>query len=306
MAIPAVASTFHIKYDGEAISGGQIDARALADSLTSLSDVLERSNHIVNGRDSKIAIKVDGNMQPGSFIITIMTTVKAIGEMGSANTVEGFVNIAALIGFSVGTIGCVYKAGKTVIAFLKKKKGRAIEKIQETSDGLKDVTLEDGEIISSISAEVIEVAENQTVLLAMENMTKILNSVGIVSLDFWSDDGDGTEKITKTDLPSFKAPESSILLDREDERILVISNASLSGYTSGWRFKNDSDDIIDFQADIMDPSFLEKIKKREIVLKNGDMVKVKLQTQQSRPRRNLKTVYAVLHVIEFIPFEDVD
>jgi hypothetical protein len=88
MAIPAVASTFHIKYDGEAISDGQIDARALADSLTSLSDVLERSNHIVNGRDSKIAIKVDGNMQPGSFIITIMTTVKAIGEMGSANTVE--------------------------------------------------------------------------------------------------------------------------------------------------------------------------------------------------------------------------
>ena len=114
------------------------------------------------------------------------------------------------------------------------------------------------------------------------------------------------EAITKDEAPLFKAPESSIILEKKDERILIISQARLTGEPSGWRFKYDSDDFSDFQADIVDPSFLERIKDRKYVLKNGDMVRFLLKTQQSRQRRNLKTEYTILRVLEFLPFDEND
>jgi hypothetical protein len=136
-------------------------------------------------------------------------------------------------------------------------------------------------------------------------MTNILDSGSAASMDFWDNENDDIpERIERGDVVSFKAPESGIILEKTDERILVISQARLTGEPSGWRFKYNSDDISDFQADIFDSSFLDKIKDRKIFLKNGDMARVLLQTQQSRPRRNLKTVNTVLRVIEFLPFSD--
>jgi hypothetical protein len=58
-------------------------------------------------------------------------------------------------------------------------------------------------------------------------------------------------------------------------------------------------------VDVLDENFLEKIKAREIGLRCGDMLRVKLLTQQTRPRRNLKTTYAVICVVEYIPYEDI-
>jgi hypothetical protein len=302
MDTPAIASNFHIRYDGDAIREGQIDARALADSLLALTDALEKSNRIVNGRDSQIAVKVDANVQPGSFTITIMTTVKAIGEIGASVTASGLVNVVTLLGFGGAVAVGAYKGGKSLIRFIKEKKNRNIKTVEDCENGAKKVTLDDGCEIDNVSSHVIDLYEDQSVRLAIENMTQVLNRDGIVSMDFWDDERTSPEIIQKSDIPFFKAPDSGILLEHEEERILIISQARLTGEPSGWRFKNDSDEISDFPADVLDPSFLDKIRERKIVLKNGDMVRVCLQTQQSRPRRNLKTSYAILRVIEFLPF----
>ncbi|GHV31037.1 hypothetical protein FACS1894167_12780 [Synergistales bacterium] len=164
--------------------------------------------------------------------------------------------------------------------------------------------MDDGGIIEDATPEVLDLYESLPVRFAVESMSQVLNTDGIALMEFFDSEGsDALERLTKEDVPSMKAPESAVLLEKTEEMILIISAANISGEPSGWRFKND-EGASDFPADVFDSSFLDKIKNRQIYLSHGDMVRVNIQIQQSRPRRNLKTACSVIRVLEFIPCED--
>lgn len=297
METVALSSSFHVRYEGDSIQAGRIDARALADSLLAITDTLERSNKIINGKNSEVMVKIDANMLPGSFVVKLLAE---IGAVGTEPTVAGIASVVTIVGFAGGLL---YQGCRTLIGFMKKAKNRKIVSIETTENDLKSVTFSDGEGIDKVSQEVIDLYENLSVRLAIENMSQVLNTDGVASMSFWDDENDrNPEVIEKGDRPLLKAPESGVLLDRDEETILVISVANLSGEPGGWKFKEDEISS-DFSADVFDSTFLDKIKNRKISLKCGDMVKVILKKQQSRPRRNLKTSYSILRVIEFIPYD---
>jgi uncharacterized protein (DUF934 family) len=64
---------FRIKYDGD----GLIDAKDLAESLLALTSLLERSNEIVNGEGSEIAVKIKADTEPGAFLENVVTKAGA-------------------------------------------------------------------------------------------------------------------------------------------------------------------------------------------------------------------------------------
>jgi hypothetical protein len=296
---------FRVKYDGEGIRDGQIDAKALAESLLALTTLLERSNKLLNGRDSEIAVKVRANMQPGSFVVNIVNFFTKIGELGSSPIASGWVNVVALLGVG-GTVAIgTYKTGKTLFKLLKEARGQNVARKMVKADAGVVAILDDGTEIEGLSNEVLDLYEDMVVRHSVENMSQILNSDSIASMEFFGNNGDtSSEKWVKEDLPALKAPVSDILLENEAEKILIVSVASVVGEPSGWRFKENADSH-DFAADILDESFLKKIKTRELGLRCGDMLRAKLLTQQTRPRRNLKTTYTVLRVVAYIPYEDV-
>jgi hypothetical protein len=300
-------SDFHIRYDGEGILDGQINARDLAGSLLALSTLLERSNKILNGKDSEIAVKVRANMQPGSFIINIVNIITKMADLGNSPMAVGWVNVAQLVGAGVAVSGAAYWAGKTLFRFLKESRGKNIAHTIPQPDKTVKAILEDGNEVNGLSYEVIDLYEDMQVRHAVESMFHILNSDSVTSMEFFGDNGDAEplEMFSKEDLPALKAPESGVLLETDTEKILIISLASIVGDTTGWRFKEDVESH-DFAADIVDDVFLEQVKARKISLRCGDMMRVMLHTEQSRPRRNLKTTHVVTRVIEYILYEDLN
>ena len=295
---------FRIKYDGIGIRDGQIDARDLAESLLALTSLLERSNKIINGKDSEIAVKVRANMQPGSFIVNIVNFFTKVGELGASQTAAGWVNVTVLVGV-VGTVvfGAV-RGSKSLFRILKEARGRNVtQKIPQTDGSIKAI-LDDGSEVDGLSQEVLSLYDDIAIRHSVESMSQILKSDSITSMEFFGNAIDiPVETITKEDLTSFEAPASGILLENKVEKILIISTASIEGESSGWRFKEDAESH-DFVANVLDESFLEKIRSRKITLGRGDMIRVKLLTEQRRPRMNLKTTYTVLQVLDYIPYEE--
>lgn len=300
-------SEFHIRYDGEGIRDGQINARELAESLLALSTLLERSNKILNGKDSEIAVKVRANMHPGSFIVNIVNIIKQIGEMGDSPVITGWVNVAGLVGAGAAAVGTAYFGGKTLFRLLKEARGRKIARVIPNQDKTVTVELEDGNRVEDLSSEVIDLYMDIQVRHAVESMSQILNTDSIASMEFLGDDNNAEplEVLREEDFLSLKAPESGVLLAADTEKILIISLASIMGEPAGWRFKDDAESH-DFAADILDESFLERVRLRKISLRCGDMMRVMLHTEQSRPRKNLKTTHTVTQVIEYIPYEDLN
>ncbi|GHV31033.1 hypothetical protein FACS1894167_12770 [Synergistales bacterium] len=125
-----LTSEFRVRYDGDSIRSGRIDARTLADSLTAITDTIERGNKVVNGRNSEIAVKVSAGMLPGSFIIKMLLE---IGEMASSDTVGGWANILTLIGIG-GGVGVGKVISKPLISFMREAKNRRIVKRIAESD----------------------------------------------------------------------------------------------------------------------------------------------------------------------------
>jgi hypothetical protein len=296
---------FHIKYDGAGIRDGQINAKDLAESLLALTTLIERSNQLLNGKDSEIAVKVKSNMQPGSFVVHIVNFITKVAEIGASQPAGGWANVATLIGFTADTI----KGGKSLFRLLKEAHGRRITSKLPQSDGSVTVILDDNDNskVEGLSRKVLDLYDDMVVRHSVDSMSQILNSDSIASMEFFGGGGNAlgvpAESLTKDDLPALRAPESDVLLETEVEKILIISTANIEGGTNGWRFKEDAESS-DFAADILDESFLEQIRTREITLGRGDMLKVKLFTQQKRPRRNLKTTYMILSVLAYISYEE--
>jgi len=60
-----------ILYDGEALRTGSMDVRELAPALLALGDLCERTNKLLNGDDTKVALHVHADFKRGSFQVHV-------------------------------------------------------------------------------------------------------------------------------------------------------------------------------------------------------------------------------------------
>ena len=290
---------FQITFDGAKIRNGEIDVRVLADSLIYLNDALERSNKLLNGKNADIAVKIKAEMVPGSFKVYLVNIIDYIAEVGASERLDGLKSVCEFLG-----VCGVVRGTKSLFSLLREIRGRKVVSNHSEEDGSKSFVLDDGTKIAGINKNVSELFEDSYVRHSVGEMANIINNGHVDQIIFNNYHGNESENnISVGNAKFFKAPESSVLAETDTDKYLLVSVANILGYPSDWKFKEDEDGK-DFMAFVADDAFLDEIKARKIILKSGDMLKVKLRTIQSRPRKNLKTDYTVLRVLEYIPYGD--
>jgi hypothetical protein len=283
--------TFTIKYNGESVESNEMDASELATSLLGMSSVLENANTLVNGKNSKIFVKVRGSFKPGSFDVDIVTFFTFAGINAAANVVS-------IVGFAGKAIG-------TLIWLFKKTKGNKIVERKVIQGNNIELKVEGDNnsvvIIGGDRAEdVVGLHENPLIRRALANFIQPLKKPGMSDITLLKN-GVECEKILKEEADYFSLSDTELLNEKEDIDDFLITRPDFEGRQTGWRLshgesepKNNKPN--DFPVKILDEDFLNKVKQNEIDIHQGTIIRAKYKKITQKMDR-LSVAWEILQVI---------
>ncbi len=263
--------TFTIKYNGEPVESNEMDASELATSLLGMSSVLENANTLVNGKNSRMSVKVCGSFKPGSFDVDIAAFFTFAGINAAANVVS-------IVGFTGKAIG-------TLIWLFKKTKGNKIvdKKVIQGNNNI-ELNIEGNNnsvvIIGGDRPEdVVRLYENPIIRRGLANFIQPLKMKGMSNITILNN-GMECEKISKDEADCLTPSDTELLNEKEDIDDFLITRPDFEGRQSGWRLsfgdsetKNNKPN--DFQVKILDEDFLNKVKQNEIDIHQGTIIRAK-------------------------------
>lgn len=290
---------FTVKFNGEAVESNEMDVDELATSLLGMSTVLENANIVLNGKNSKVFVKVHSSFRPGSFIVDIATFFTSDG-------ITALVNIGEIIGFGAPMTGAL-------IWLFKRTKGKKIlsKKQIQGEENKYEITVENCENPLIINGDVIAVYENAQVRRGLANVVYPLKNVGISDITFLKN-GEVVETILRDEREYFSLIESESIDKKEDIDYFLITQSNFEGKQTGWRLSFGdsilSDKNPDFPVKITDNDFLQRVKTHEIKISNeGTIIKARyIKTTQKLER--LTVSWEILQVLEtdYTPTNSID
>lgn len=293
--------TIRIAYCGEAVDTGMMDVRDLAPALLALGEVLEESNHILNGQDSKLKVLVKADMKRGSFEVNL-EVLHTLSEQ--LKFITGFaveVNIEELLS-SVGLFCGI--TGFSLIDLIKRLKGKKPKSATIIENGNVRIEIPSNGNVPEyieVSQKVVSLYRNIPVRQKISGVLKPLEEKGIDSFESRPllDKTIPPVKITKEELAYFQPPsiEDTEVIETERRALLRIANLSFDE-SNKWRL---DDGECKIWAVIHDHEFLAQVDSREIVFAKGDTLEVVLKTKQSITVSGLKTEHEVAKVIKVHP-----
>jgi hypothetical protein len=163
---------FTVKFNGEAVETNEMDAEELATSLLGISDVLEYANAILNGRYSRMFVKVRSSFKPGSFIVDIASFFTSYG-------IDALVNITSLVGFTTG-----YAAKDTLIWLFRQTKGNKILDRKQIQDNKVEITVENCTNPIIVNADTVKIYEDAQLRRGLAKVVYPLKNEGISDITF--------------------------------------------------------------------------------------------------------------------------
>lgn len=290
MSNPAFSITdFELKYNGEEPRGPkehQIDARILGNAITSLCDIIEQSDKILNGESSTVQVNVKAH-QEGSFEV-VVSVAQATSNINVLD-VLGISKEAAAIATG-STVG-------TVLGALKWLKGRKLAEVSiNEKTGTAKLITKDNEEIECPKA-VHQVLSSPTVRKGFDDLIyKPLESEGISSFAVEKND-QPVVSVDESEKKSFKSRNS---LQKEERLIEVLTaNVHISCVNflakSGWKMILPNGDEV--AATMNDQAFMERINLNKATFSKDDLFVVEYtQTQLvkdeklGRPRYEIERV----------------
>jgi hypothetical protein len=166
---------FQVAYDGGSASGHTMDVEALAPALLAFGKLIRESNAVLNQNRATVKVLVTSDFEHKCFNVNfevVQTILQKMQSLLQEDNVKTAIDILQKIGIVASAGGSVVG---TLIGFLKWKRGRKIEKVQEirdtTSAGsiLLQVQIEGDSNTIQIPSDVLRLAENKGVLDAVKN-----------------------------------------------------------------------------------------------------------------------------------------
>jgi len=292
-------AAFRISYDGEAVKRGEMDVRELAPALLSLADLITESNRVLNGEDASVNVKVKASFQASSFDIDL-TIVQSLLDrakdlflnQGIADAKEILERLFFFVGLPAGGVAGLVK-------LIKWMKGREPDKVEFIDQ---HVEIYIGSEKNTTHKDVHRLYADPAVKRALQGVVGPLaspefNSVTLEDLE----SRENIETVTREEIEFFGVREAPVeglqSLVNTRETILAITRVSFVE-ANKWGF---SDGDVRFSAVIEDQNFLNQVENRETGFFKGDLLKVKLRTQQEiQPSGKIKTESFVERVIEHI------
>ena len=284
---------FHVIYDGRALDEHLMDVRDLAPAMMAVNDLLIHANKEINGDKLEVSLKVKANFKAGSFgieFIEQLTWVNQIKDLLTGSVATALSNASGILSL-LGMFG----GGFGLLQLFKLLKGKPPVRIEESTEGVK-VFYSETEYLE-VDKNVLKLYRNKTIAADINKMLEPLSKDGIDSFYVVKD---VTKKdveifIDKSELDYFKYQNiDDELSENITETFLQIESISFREKNK-WKFNNGESN---FSAVIVDEEFLQNIDTGELRFGKGDLLKVKLKTNQTFAHGKLKTDYEVIKVIE--------
>lgn len=284
---------FVLAYDGPAVADGDMEVADLAPALLHLGQLLDAAAKVVDGKDSKVSLKVTSTAE-GSFEIwfsLLMDGASAGWQWWKTDDVQAAAALISLLGFT-GLGG-----GFGLVKFIQFLRGRTPKDARKTEDGFVEVILDENVSIK-IPIAVYHLAMDPKVRASLEGVVaEPLDKPGIETVRF------GTKAngivVSEDEAYSFRAPlelEDNLFVNRYRRAFSIVSLSFKDGQK--WRL---NDGHGPKYVTMSDGDFVDRVDRNEVRFAKGDILICDVIERSSRGAKGLKAEYEIVKVIEHQP-----
>jgi hypothetical protein len=279
---------FELRYTGSAVENGRMDARVLGPAILGIAEVLEGTSEAIYADRGRLRVEVDADFQQGSFLIEFVAgaNVTQLIPLG----LQELANIAQIAGFTGGSIWSVVK-------LIRWQRGRKIKRVEpeEQTDRIR-ITIENQTII--IPRDTYSAFANPEVRQGFEDLVKPLQQEGIRAVEVSAGER-GREVIRSEEAPLFAKsllPQQKLPPQDRKAFLEVLSPTFKEG--NKWEFRHNNQT---FHAEILDQSFLQKVRRREITFGQGDTLRVLMRIEETIDGAKVHAARKIVQVLQYYP-----
>lgn len=283
---------FHLVYDGPALAEHEMDVRALAPALLAMGDLFDRTNELVNGEQSRVALNVKASFKTGSFGIDFASVQSFLQQVLHFANSTPAIDVKTLLEW----LGLISGGATGLIHLVRWLRGRGISKIEPIRDGIVRIYVDKESI--DVEQRVLDLLRDYKIRKALEGViSEPLSREGIETFAIV----DETTKqvhvlIEKQEARYFIAPD---VVDESisDEIYLATLQVLNLAFQDGnkWRFTEGGNSYF---ADVVDASFLKRVQLNEEHFSKDDIIRARVRRTQRLTKEGLKANYEILEVLE--------
>lgn len=286
-------SIFAISYDMKETKGHSIDAEVLGHSLVNISKLVNESNRLINGEESKIELQVKAH-KPGSFTVELIAWYNTGGK-----------ELLDMLGFSAKTLVASSVPLATVFGTLTHLKDKKI-KLTKTSDkkGASIIETEDGQQIE-VDENIASLVTNPEVRKSLsEIVSKPISGKEKASFKIKDEDGNVITEVKNEDAKAF-APISSktvtVSVTKTDiQSQITFAAVNFDSISSGWKVFLPSEDKPQ-TIKMKDQAFINRINGGYAEFAKDKKYLVSIEKEVTQVDGKItKTVYNLKEVIRII------
>lgn len=273
-----------LKYEGEGVAEGEMDAYEVAAAVRGFSDFTRLIGATSYGEDAEIKTTIRG-FREGSFEIDLVYSLLSSEFSG-------------LVSSAIGSPGDFLKLIGDCFDLIKHLRGKPPRDTWRAEPGIVNVENNHGAVIQAKEV-VINVVLDRKTGRAVQDFVKRPLARSADKIDILSKD-ETIATAGRDDSGFFVEIETSEkLVEHTAEVFLTIRTVVLEGDTR-WRF-HDGQRIV--AATIEDQAFLQLVAKGER-FGRGDTLRVRLRATQRRVDGQLKADYVIVEVLDHAVFEE--
>src|SRR5947209_9899650 len=278
---------FSVTYEGPALADGRMPVRDLAPALLALGDLFTEASQVAYPDQEPVALDIKATGDGSFNVFFVVHGPDLWDQLVHFFTSKDVTAIQTMIDYVVGASGLFF--------FIKRVRGRRIEKQEPIGAGQVRVTLNDGTTIE-VPAEVVKLYGRVTIRKKARETVRPVGRRGVDRLDFKSE-GETTVSIEAEDATAFEVEpgESEVVAETTAEKVWAILSVV---FTEGnkWRF---TDGDARFAAAIEDETFLARVHQGE-PFREGDTLRCHVREVQidrdGKPRTDRFVVEVIEHV----------
>lgn len=292
-----------IRYTGEAVDSGEMDAREFASSLIGFADTLQIAATELNLKDdSRPVIKIR-DVREGSFIADLVIYAD-FGIFEHAKAYLAGKDMSAL-----ANLGGVIGLASTAMLTIKSLAGRGIKKAEPVNDeqGQVHLTLTDNST-TIINGDVYNLLQNSNFNQAARKAVKPLDSNGVSGLEVSrpssTEPGESEQvlKVNKFEAQYYEPRNDGLMPNVITEPAIVRFTTVKLDARGKWAV---TDDENNYSVVIEDEEFLEAVKSASIDFNSATYYNVALRKETSVVNGRLKHEYFInkVHGVAFVSDE---
>ena len=293
-----------IRYDGDALLEKRMDAKQFNSSLRSFINLLEKSNELLNGPESRLKIDITADIEQNCFEIGVLISV-----INASLTSENVVNAEQLLEY----LGIKFIAPMTsgLLGLIKKLRGRPTIKIEGDGNTVNFIDGDNNMVITKSPKETYQLLKNKPVNKGVSGTLSPLKK-GCENISFYEreneEEYEETERFEKWEAlgkkDSWPEIEDIISMVETMEVTVRIVKAWYEGTNKNkWKFYSLRTDK--FEATMGDDIWLRKFQNNRQLAPPGSQLKIRLQVTYDMDIRTNEVIspiaYRVTEVINTFP-----